>query len=167
MLSALLFGIVSGSRTFTGIMVLSWFVLTQRIPMQHSRLQVIGGVVLVAFFTLAALSEWIYDVMPFARSRKELQPRIARLCTGGLCGAVSAAAIMEPIAGGVILGLIGATIGTQLCFGLRQLFCKWFGRDLPAGLLESAIFLGFAVLSAVLLRHDAIHSQAIEMRMMH
>jgi uncharacterized membrane protein len=74
---------------------------------------------------------------------------------GGLVGALAATAIQEPVAGGVVAGVIGALIGTWGGYALRMRASKAVGRDLPVALAESALALLLAV-AAVAQLHQGI-----------
>ena len=62
-------------------------------------------------------------------------------------GGLAAHAIVEPVAGGVIFGVVGALIGTYGGYRVRMYWAKSLGRDLPAALGESALALALAVLT--------------------
>jgi uncharacterized membrane protein len=52
---------------------------------------------------------------------------------------------MQPVAGGVIFGVIGALIGSYGGVRVRLWLAKLVGRDLPVALGESLVALGVAV----------------------
>ncbi|MDE1163480.1 MAG: DUF4126 domain-containing protein [Acidobacteriaceae bacterium] len=164
MLSAILFGVVTGSRAMTGMAVLCWFAMLEWVPLDHTWASWTGKIVLTVIFSLAALSEYVFDVLPSTPSRKLIGPFVSRIVLGALCGAICAAAILEPAAGGAILGAIGAVVGTYSCYAVRMSLAKLFKRDLPAGLLESLFFLLLAIAAGILLHHDALNAQALEFR---
>jgi uncharacterized membrane protein len=64
---------------------------------------------------------------------------------GGLVGALAAHAVIEPVVGGAIFGVLGALIGAFGGVRVRLYWAKAVGKDLPVALLESAIALGLAV----------------------
>ena len=99
-------------------------------------------------FTLLAAGETVGDTLPNTPSRKALGPATARLVFGGLVGALAAGAIVQPLAGGVLAGVLGASLGTWGGFAVRKWGAERVRRDLPVALLESALALALAGLSA-------------------
>ena len=87
-------------------------------------------------------------------------PLIARLVFGSVAGALSARALMEPVAGGVAFGLMGVLIGAYGGVRVRVWLAKKLGRDWPVGVAESAIALGLALLAARMLHIDATREAA-------
>jgi uncharacterized membrane protein len=159
----LLLGVVSGMRTMTAIAVLCWFAfLGEFPPTVHSWAFWTAKLVSVIVFTIFALGEYFGDVQPQTPSRKALPLVLARACFGALCGAVGAAAVMQPAAGGAILGLIGAMIGTYGGYWFRMKLARAFGRDLPAGMLESAFALLLAIGTCTALHFNALMLARLE-----
>jgi uncharacterized membrane protein len=99
----------------------------------------------VIVFTLCALGEYVVDTLPSTPSRTTPGPLIARIVFGGLVGALAAHAVIEPAAGGVIFGVIGALIGAFGGVRVRMYWSQALGKDLPVALTESGIALGLAV----------------------
>lgn len=128
----------------TAIAVLCWAAWLGVLP-EHGWGIWITYLVSALVFTGFAIGEYVGDVQPKTPSRKALGPAAARLAFGALVGALSATAIYEPVAGGILCGIVGAAIGTWGGYALRMATARWVGRDLPAGLTESALALLFAV----------------------
>jgi uncharacterized membrane protein len=143
-LSFVLLGMTVGLRTMTAMAVLCWFAWLQLLP-QHGWAFWVGSLVSVIVFTLCAVGEYVVDTLPSTPSRTAPVGLTARLVFGALVGALAAHAIIEPVAGGVIFGLIGTLIGAFGGVRVRRYWAKTLGRDLPVALLESAIALGLAV----------------------
>ena len=150
-----LLGLVTGMRSMTGMAVLCWFAYLGRTPV-HGWAFWAGNLVTAIVFGLFALGEYIGDTLPRTPNRTAAGPAIARLVFGGLVGALAANATHEPVAGGVIFGVVGAVIGTWGGIRVRALLAKFAGRDLPAALLESAIALAFAWWAASKLAEDVV-----------
>ncbi|MGA8939643.1 MAG: hypothetical protein WB439_10800, partial [Acidobacteriaceae bacterium] len=93
------------------------------------------------------LGEYVADTLPGTPSRTAPVGLGARIAFGALVGALAAKGVLEPVAGGIIFGVIGAVIGTYGGHRLRVYWSKSLGRDLPVALTESAMALGLAVLS--------------------
>lgn len=159
----ILLGIVTGMRTMTGIALLCWWCWLGWLPVEHTWAAWAASLAAVIVFTLCALGEYLVDILPQTPSRKTLGPLLARLIVGGLCGAVAVTAQTEPPAGGVILGVIGAVIGAYGGYWLRMRLAAWFGRDLPAGLLESAICLAIALYDVHCIHLGVVRDAALEL----
>jgi uncharacterized membrane protein len=99
-------------------------------------------------FTVLALGEYVGDTLPQTPNRTAPGPLIARLCFGALVTAMAAHATLEPAAGGVVFGVIGALIGAFGGYHLRAWASRKVGRDLPVALAESALALGLALWAA-------------------
>ncbi|MFP5231060.1 MAG: DUF4126 domain-containing protein [Acidobacteriota bacterium] len=143
-LSYVLLGITAGLRSMTAMAVLCWFAWLRLLPQSGWALWA-GSLVTVAFFTLAALGEYVGDTLPRAPKRTAPLGLTARFVLGAMAGALAARAVFEPVAGGILFSLIGAGIGTFGGYRVRMFWSKALGRDLPVALLESAIALGLAI----------------------
>lgn len=131
----------------TAIAVLCWFAWLQLLP-QAGWGSWTGHLVTVIVFTVLAVGEYIGDTLPSTPSRTDPLLVAARVSFGALVGGLAAHAIVEPVAGGVIFGVVGALIGTYGGYRVRMYWAKSLGRDLPAALGESAIALALAVLTS-------------------
>ncbi|MES2394267.1 MAG: DUF4126 domain-containing protein [Acidobacteriota bacterium] len=137
-----LIGVVAGMRTMTPIAVLSWFVWLNRF--QEPRWGAwVGLLPVVILLTVAALAEYVVDILPQTPSRKETPLVITRFVFGVLAGVLAWRGIGEPVVGGVLMALVGVPIGIYGGYRMRMALARKFGRDWPAGLLESA--MGLAV----------------------
>ena len=139
-----LLGMTVGLRTLTAIAVLCWFAWMQWLP-QTGWAMWTGYLVTVIVFTVMAVGEYIGDTLPTTPSRTSPFPLAARIVFGALVGGLAAHGIMEPLAGGVIFGVLGALIGAFGGVRVRLYWARAVGRDLPVALAESAIALGLAV----------------------
>jgi uncharacterized membrane protein len=141
-----LLGISTGMRTMTATAVLCWVAWLGLLP-QPGWTFWAGNLISVIVFTLLALGEYIGDTLPTTPSRTTLPLVASRLLFGALAGTLAARAIMEPVAGGVLFGAVGALIGTYGGHRLRMVGARWLGRDLPVALSESALAAGLALLA--------------------
>ncbi len=139
-----LLGIVTGMRTMTGIAVVCWAAWLGWLP-ERGWAMWSTYLVSAVIFSVFALGEYVGDTLPRTPSRKAPGPAVARLVFGGLVGALAARSILEPMAGGVLAGIIGAAIGTWGGYAVRRWGAKLAGRDLPVALFESALALALAV----------------------
>lgn len=142
----LLLGVVTGMRSMTAIAALAWAVWLGLIPEQGWPTW-IGHLVVVIVLTICALGEYVADTKPKTPRRTDFGSAVFRVVIGALVGAMAAAAIDEPVAGGVIFGAGGAIIGTWGGFFVRMTVARILRRDLPAALLESASAIALAVLA--------------------
>lgn len=130
----------------TAMAVLCWFAWLHLLP-QHGWAFWAGSLVAVIVFTVAAVGEYVADTLPRTPSRTAPVGLSARMVFGALVGALAARGVFEPVAGGIIFGVIGALIGTYGGHRVRMYWSKALGRDLPAALTESALALALAVVA--------------------
>jgi uncharacterized membrane protein len=152
-----LLGMTVGMRSMTAIAVLCWFAWGQLVP-QHGWAAWTAYLVTVIVFTVAAVGEYIGDTLPKTPSRTSPIGVSARVVFGALVGALAAHGIVEPVAGGIIFGVVGALIGTYGGVRVRMYGARAVGRDLPVALTESAIALGLALFTCW-----QLHSYAVAM----
>ena len=142
-LGALLIGVVAGMRSMMAPAVTSWAARLGWIHLAGTPLAWMGAAVTPWIFTVLAIAELVADKLPRAGSRKAPGPFIARILSGALCGAaVGASAGMLVV--GLLLGAVGAVIGTLGGYEFRARLARAFGRDLPAALLEDLVALALA-----------------------
>ena len=158
----LFLGVATGLRAMTGIAVMCWFAYLGRTPM-HGWAFWAGYLVSVIVFTVLALGEYVGDTLPSAPNRTAPGPALARLVFGAVAGALAANTLHQPAAGGVILGLAGAAIGTWGGFRLRAALARRLGHDLPVALLESAAAVALALGAA----HSLMQSVAVDSKWWH
>jgi uncharacterized membrane protein len=144
----ILLGVATGMRTMTGIAVVCWAAYLGWLPVQGTWAFWTAKLVSVIVFTAFALSEYVIDTLPSTPSRTAQFPLTARLSFGILVCVVMATALDQPKAGGVILGVLGALIGAYGGRRVRALGARLVGRDLPVALVESALAVGLAALTA-------------------
>lgn len=139
-----LLGVVTGCRTMTAIAVVCWAAWLGALP-EHGWAIWITYLVSALIFTGFAVGEYIGDTLPTTPSRKAPGPVAARLVFGALVGALAATAIYQPVAGGVLTGVVGAAVGTWGGYALRMGSARRLGRDLPVALTESLVVLLLAI----------------------
>jgi len=157
MLWIIVLGVATGMRTFTAMAVLCWFMWFARLPVTGLNTWT-ASVVSVLIFTLLALGEYYGDTLPRTPSRKSPLGLLFRLVFGAGVGALVASSMLEPVAGGVILGAIGALIGTYGGYSARMYLAGRVGRDFPVAVSESAL--------AVVLSVVAMHFVCIDIAML-
>lgn len=140
-----LLGVSTGMRSMTAIAVLCWAAYLGYLPVEGTWAFWIGNLFSVIVFTLAALGEYVGDTLPKTPSRLAPGPLAARFAFGILAGIISATALQQPKAGGVMLGIAGVALGAFGGFWLRRWSAKTLGRDLPVAITESALALALAL----------------------
>lgn len=148
----------------TAMAVVCWFGWLQFFPLHDTWAFWAGNIISAIVFGLLALGEYVGDTLPQIPSRTAPGPLGARLVFAGLVGAIAATALMEPIAGGVILALIGALIGAFGGKRLRLRTAERVGRDRPVAISESVLALGMSLLACARLHQDAVKIAAQEGR---
>jgi len=100
-------GFVGGLRSMTAPAVVAWASHIGWMNLSNSPLAFMGSRWAVALFTLAALGEYVADLLPTTPARTSAFPLVVRIVVGLLTGASVA------IAGGFLLwiGLLGGALG--------------------------------------------------------
>ena len=142
---ALGIGIVAGLRALTAPAAVSWAARLGWLNLQGSPLAFMGSTAAVAVFSLAAIGEFVNDLLPKTPPRTAPAPLIARLVMGALSGACLCAAASQPLLAGAALGGIGGVIGafagyqarTRLVHGLKV-------KDALIAIPEDLVAIGIA-----------------------
>jgi len=142
---AFLVGVVAGLRAMTAPAVVSWAARLGRIHLEGTPFAFLGYAATPWIVSLLALVELVTDQLPKTPSRKAPPGFIARLVTGGLCGAALGASAGQ-LAGGLVAGVVGAVAGTLGGYEFRARLARAFGKDLPAALIEDLIAVGGGLL---------------------
>jgi len=143
---ALLIGIVAGLRAVLAPAAIAWAARLGWLDLQGSWLAFLGYRWTPWVLSLLALGEIVNDKLPNTPSRKVPPQFGARIVSGALCGA----AIGIPAGHwlpGLLLGAIGAVLGTLGGSAMRANLARAFVNDRPAALVEDAIAI---VLAAVI-----------------
>lgn len=141
---ALLIGIVAGLRTMLAPTAIAWAASRGTLSLDGSWLAFLGWRFTPWIFTLLALGELVTDQLPSTPSRKVPVQFGGRLLTGGLSGAAVGYGAGSPLLG-LLLGLVGAVIGTLGGAAVRARLAAAFGRDLFAALIEDVVAIAGAV----------------------
>ncbi len=149
LLFALGIGIVAGLRAMTAPAVVAWAAYLGWIHLAGSTFAFMGSMWAVALFTLAALGELVNDKLPKTGARTAAGPLAARVIMGALSGGCLAFAGGASLLLGMLIGAIGALIGTFAGYKARVGLVKSLGvPDLAIALSEDVIAIGLAVLLA-------------------
>ncbi|MGZ3424677.1 MAG: DUF4126 family protein [Polyangiales bacterium] len=142
---ALLVGIVAGLRAMTAPAAVSWAARLGWLKLGGTWLAFFGSVWATVIFTLLAVSELVTDQLPQTPSRKVPIQFGTRVVSGGLCGAAVGVAAGSWMIG-LLLGAVGAIIGTVGGAAVRARLARTFGKDRPAAFIEDAVALVAAVI---------------------
>ena len=143
-LLALGIGIVAGLRSLTAPAVVAWAAHLGWLNLHGSSLAFMGSTAAVAIFSVLAIGELIADKLPTIPRRTSPAPLMARIITGGLCGACLCAAAGRSLVVGVVLGGIGAVVGAFLGYGIRRRLDLPI-NDLVVAVCEDVAAVGLAL----------------------
>src|SRR5437879_12018987 len=143
---AFLIGVVAGLRSITAPAAVSWAARLGWLHLENTWLAFLGFAATPYVVSVLAIGELINDKLPKTPSRKAPVPFIARLVTGGLCGAALGAS-GQVLISGLLAGVLGAVVGTLGGYEFRsRLVRATGGNDLPIALLEDVLAIGGALL---------------------
>ena len=140
---ALLIGVTAGLRAMMPLAAISWAAYLGWIDLSATPAAFLGNIIAVIIITLLAIGELVTDQLPATPSRKVPVQFGARIVMGALSGA-----LLMPSNWiiGVLLGAVGAVIGTFAGAQVRSSLAKAFRRDLPAALIEDLVAVILAIL---------------------
>ncbi len=142
---ALGIGIVAGLRAMTAPAVVSWAAHLGCLNLHGTPLAFMGSAVAAAIFSLAALGEFVNDVLPQTPSRTAPGPLIARIVTGGLSGACLCASTGQSLVLGAVLGGIGAVLGAFGGYQVRARLVKALNvKDIFVAIPEDLVAIALA-----------------------
>jgi uncharacterized membrane protein len=113
-------GIVAGLRSLTAPAVVAWAAHLGWLNLSGSRLAFMGSTAAAIIFSIFAVGELIGDKLPKTPKRTALFPLLARIVTGGLCGASLCAAAGQSLGIGIVLGGMGGLIGAFAGYEVRR-----------------------------------------------
>lgn len=147
---ALLIGVVAGLRAMMAPALVSWAAARGGLNLSGHWLAFLGYRWTPWLLTVAAAAELVTDQLPSTPSRKVPPQLGARLVMGGISGAAIAAPFGNWIVG-LVLGAIGAIIGTWGGAAFRARLAAAFGSDRPAAIIEDIVALvaAIAIVSAI------------------
>jgi len=103
-----------------------------------------GSLPAVIIFSVLAIAELIGDKLPTTPKRTALAPLLARIVSGGLCGACLCASGGQALSLGAILGGIGALIGAFCGYEIRRQLTSLGLKDFVFAIGEDIIAIGLA-----------------------
>ena len=111
---------MAGLRSLTAPAVVAWGAYVGWLNLHGSPLAFMGSTAAVAIFSLLAIGELVADKLPIIPKRIAPAPLLARIITGGLCGACLCAVARKSLIAGVLLGGIGGVIGAFAGYEVRR-----------------------------------------------
>jgi len=145
---ALIIGIVAGSRAMMAPAFTTWAARGHGLQLEGSWLAFLGWGFTPWIFTIAALAELVTDQLPSTPSRKVPPQFIVRMLMGALCGAAIGIGAGAEIVG-LVLGVVGALIGTFGGAALRSKLAAFFGKDRRAAIIEDIIAIALGIVVVV------------------
>ena len=144
---ALGIGLVAGLRSMTAPAVVCWAAYLGWMNREWSQLAFMGSIAAVAIFSLLAVGELVADKLPGIPKRTAPGPLVARILTGGLCGAYFCEILNQPpFITGATLGAIGAVIGAFAGYEIRRRLVTGLKiKDLFIAVPEDLIAIGLAL----------------------
>lgn len=148
MLAIPVLGFMTGARSMMPMCILCWFAYKHHVPLHNTWAFWCENKISVIVFTVLAAGELVGDKLPMTPNRTAVFPLIARVCFGGLVGAIGATALHGAALEGILLGAISALAGTFAGFYIRSWIVTRFNvPDLPVALLEDVVVIGSCVLA--------------------
>jgi uncharacterized membrane protein len=145
LLWAFLIGVIAGLRALTAPAAVAWAGFCRGI-LHNTPLSFMGRLPAALVFTVLALLEMYADQLPTTPSRLKPPGLISRIVTGGLSGGCLAAAEVQSIALGCVLGAAGGVVGAFAGYYARTGLVKALKvPDLPIALLEDAVAISGAI----------------------
>jgi len=142
---ALGLGFAAGLRALTPPAVVAWAAHIGWLNLNNAPLAFMGSIITAVIFSLLALFELFLDQQPSTPKRTAPFPLVARILTGGLCGACLCAASNQSLIIGAILGAIGGVIGAFAGYQIRRNLVSTLNiKDIFVALLEDLIAIALA-----------------------
>ena len=137
---------MAGLRSLTAPAVVAWGAHLGWLNLHGSPLASMGSITAVAIFSLLAIGELIADKLPTIPKRTAPAPLLARIITGGLCGACLLATAEKSLVAGAILGGTGGVIGAFLGYDIRRrLVNNLHIKDFVVAVCEDVVAVGLAL----------------------
>ena len=148
-------GFLCGLRAFAPLALVSWMAVWGWTPVAGSPFWFIGKTVFAIAISILAVLELVSDKLPKTPPRTQLMPLIGRLVTGGIAGAAMAFSAGRPWLHGLLLGPIGALIGTFTGYYARRSLVQSLRLpDLVVALMEDFV----TIAGTLFLVHNFFHT---------
>ncbi|HEV7366048.1 MAG TPA: hypothetical protein VGN76_09410 [Gemmatimonadales bacterium] len=143
-------GIVAGLRSLTAPTAVSWAAHLGWLDLQDTRLGFMGSTLTVAILSLAALLEYVADLLPTTPRRTLPGPLVGRIVLGGFSGACLTVSAGQSWLMGAVAGAVGGLVGTFGGYEIRKrLVARLKVKDLFVAIPEDlvAILLAFLIVA--------------------
>lgn len=138
-------GFTAGLRSLTPPAIVAWAAHLGWLNLTNTPLAFMGSIITVVILSLLALFELFLDLQPSTPKRTAPAPLIARIGTGGLCGASVCAGAHQSLIVGAILGAVGGIIGAFAGYEIRKKLVGALNiKDRFVALLEDLLTIGLA-----------------------
>jgi uncharacterized membrane protein len=139
-------GVVAGLRSFLAPAAVAWAVRLGWLNLHGSPFAFMESNVALAGLSMAAMGELVADLFPAIPRRTAVMPLLARVLSGGFCGACLSAPANKSLAVGAAFGAAGAIIGAFAGYEIRKrLITKLNIKDVFVALSEDLVALGLAL----------------------
>jgi uncharacterized membrane protein len=142
---ALGIGFVAGLRSLLAPAAVAWAVRLGWMNLHDSPFAFIESSLALVALSIMAVGELVADQLPIIPKRTALAPLLARMISGGFCGACLCASAHRAWLAGAAVGAGGAVIGAFAGYEIRRrLVSKFKIADRFVALSEDLIALGVA-----------------------
>ncbi len=142
---ALGIGVVAGLRSLTAPAAVSWAARLGWLNLHGSPLAFMGSGFAVVIFSLAAIAEYVSDLLPKTPARTQPGPLIGRIVMGGLSAACLCVSARQSLLIGALLGGIGGAIGAFAGYQARTRLVKALKvQDAFVAIPEDLLAIGLA-----------------------
>lgn len=139
-------GVVAGLRALTAPAAVAWAAHLGWLHLSDSPLAFMASTWAVILFSALAIFELVGDLLPKTPKRTAPAPLVARIISGGLCGACVCASANQSLFIGAALGAIGAVAGAFAGYELRKRLVSGLSvKDIFIALPEDLIAICLAL----------------------
>lgn len=139
-------GVVAGLRSLLAPAAVAWATHLGWLHLEGTPLGFMGSKGLLVVLSLLALGELIGDKLPRVPRRTAILPLLARIFSGGLCGACLGMSANQSLGIGAVLGAVGAVIGAFAGYEIRKrLVAQLKAPDFFIALPEDLIAISLAL----------------------
>jgi uncharacterized membrane protein len=143
-----LLGAATGLRSLTPMAAVCWFAYLGYLPVDGTWAGWTGRLWVAIVFTVLAAGEMAADKTSWIPDRTSPPSLLWRLLLGGMAGSIAATSMNGPGIEGVLLGVVGAALGTYCGFMIRRdLAQKLESGDWPVAFGEDLFAIILAVFS--------------------
>ncbi|HEY7164173.1 MAG TPA: DUF4126 family protein [Candidatus Binatia bacterium] len=139
LVNAFLIGFFAGLRSLTPPAATAWAARLGWLNLEKP-LSLVGSLPSLVILTVLAAAELFADKLPQTPSRTAPMGLIARILTGGFCGACIASSAGQTVFTGALLGAAGGIVGAFGGYEARRRLVKSLNtRDIYVALLEDLV----------------------------